>query len=70
MKSQKIIQNCRIKKQKMRLRDCSKFENVYIDVLFDDIEFFEIKNDGINFNIFIKEKNKKLKYFNAYKLGT
>ena len=46
------------------------FENVYIDVLFDDIEFFEIKNDGINFNIFIKEKNKKLKYFNAYKLGT
>lgn len=51
------------------LINMSFFENAYIDVLFEEVEFFETKSDGVNFNIFIKEKDKKLKYFNAYKMG-
>lgn len=45
------------------------FENAYIDVLLENIEFFEAKGDGVNFNIFIKEKDKKREFFNAYKMG-
>jgi hypothetical protein len=45
------------------------FENAYIDVLLENIEFFEAKGDGVNFNIFIKEKDKKREFFNAYKMS-
>lgn len=46
----------------------SFFENSFIDVLQEDIEFFEAKNNNINYVFYIKEKNKDRKLFNMYKI--
>jgi prepilin-type N-terminal cleavage/methylation domain-containing protein len=44
------------------------FDNSYIDVLIADIEYFEAKNSGSNYNFFIKQKTKERNFFNIYKL--
>ena len=45
------------------------FDNSYIDILLDNIEYFEAKNSGSNYNFFIKQQNKEREFFNLYKLG-
>ncbi|BAK74202.1 MAG: type II secretion system protein J [Arcobacter sp.] len=47
----------------------SFFDNSYIDVLVENIDYFELKNSGINYNFLIKEKDKEREFFNTYKLG-
>ena len=43
--------------------------NSYIDVLLEDIELFELKNSGVNYNFLLKQKDKDRNFFNTYKLG-
>jgi prepilin-type N-terminal cleavage/methylation domain-containing protein len=43
--------------------------NSYMDVLLEDIELFELKNSGVNYNFLLKQKNKDRSFFNTYKLG-
>lgn len=44
------------------------FENSYIDVLIENIEYFEAQNSGSNYNFFIKQKNREREFFNMYKI--
>lgn len=43
--------------------------NSYIDILLENIEFFELKSTGVNYNIVLKQKDKNRVFYNAYKLG-
>jgi prepilin-type N-terminal cleavage/methylation domain-containing protein len=43
--------------------------NSYMDILLEDIELFELKNSGVNYNFLLKQKNKDRSFFNTYKLG-
>ena len=45
------------------------FENAFIDVLANDVEFFEVKNSGLNYVFVIKQKDKERVFYNTYKLG-
>lgn len=45
------------------------YENAFIDVLLDEIEYFEVKNSGDNYIFLIKEKKKERVFYNTYKLG-
>ncbi len=45
------------------------FNNSYIDLLLEDIEYFEAKNNGINYIFAIKQKNKDLVFYNMYQMG-
>lgn len=42
--------------------------NSYIDILLENIEFFELKSTGVNYNIVLKQKDKNRVFYNAYKL--
>lgn len=44
------------------------FDNSYIDVLIEDIEYFEAQSSGSNYNFFIKQKNREREFFNIYKI--
>ena len=44
------------------------YENAFIDILLDDIEFFELKNDADNYIFGIKQKNKERGFYNTYKI--
>lgn len=43
--------------------------NSYVDFLLEDIELFEVKNSGMNYNIVIKQKGKNRVFYNTYKSG-
>lgn len=43
------------------------FDNSYIDVLIENIEYFEAQNSGVNYHFFIKSKDKERDFFNMYK---
>ena len=45
------------------------YDYAFIDILLNDIEHFDLKNSGINYNFVIKQKNKERVFFNTYKLG-
>ena len=45
------------------------FNNSFIDVLLEDIEYFEAKNNGINYIFAIKQKNKDLVFYNMYQMS-
>ena len=42
------------------------YKNAYIDVLLEDIEYFELKNDGNNYNFVIKQKDKDRVIYNTF----
>ena len=42
------------------------YRNAYIDVLLEDIEYFELKNDGNNYNFVIKQKDKDRVIYNTF----
>ena len=42
--------------------------NSYIDILLEDLEFFELKNSGVNYNFLLKQKDKDRNFFNTYKI--
>ncbi len=42
------------------------YKNAYIDVLLEDIEYFELKNDGNNYNFVIKQKAKERVIYNTF----
>lgn len=44
------------------------YDNSFIDVLLENIEYFEVKDDKVNYNFFIKQKNQDRLFFNMYKL--
>ncbi len=44
------------------------FENSFIDILQENIESFEAKNNNVNYIFYIKEENKERKLFNMYKI--
>ncbi len=39
--------------------------NSYVDFLLEDIELFEVKNSGVNYNIVIKQKGKNRVFYNT-----
>jgi type II secretory pathway pseudopilin PulG len=44
------------------------FNNAFIDVLLEDVEYFDIKNSGNNYVFVIKQKNKERVFYNTYKI--
>lgn len=45
------------------------YENAYIDILLEDIEFFEVKDTKNEVLFVIKQKNKEREVYKAFKLG-
>lgn len=45
------------------------YENAYIDILLEDIEFFEVKETKNEVLFIIKQKNKERELYKAFKLG-
>lgn len=45
------------------------YENAYIDILLEDIEFFEVKDTKNEVLFIIKQKNKERELYKAFKLG-
>lgn len=45
------------------------YENAFIDILLDEIEYFELKNDADNYIFVIKQKNKERVFYNTYKIN-
>lgn len=43
-------------------------KNFFIDSLLENIEYFELANNGNNYNFIIKEKNKDRLIFNCYSI--
>ena len=43
-------------------------KNFFIDVILENIEYFELANNGNNYNFIIKEKNKDRLIFNCYSI--
>lgn len=44
------------------------YKNSFIDILLEDIEYFEVKNSSDNYIFVIKQKNKDRIIYNTYKL--
>lgn len=42
------------------------FNDAFIDVLLEDVEYFDVENSGNNYNFLIKQKNKERVFFNTY----
>jgi len=42
------------------------YENAFIDILLEDIEYFDVKNMEINYNFIIKQFNKDRIFYNTY----
>lgn len=42
--------------------------NSYIDILLENIEYFDIKNMEINYNFIIKQFNKDRIFYNTYQM--
>lgn len=45
------------------------YENAYIDILLEDVEFFEVKETKNEVLFIIKQKNKERELYKAFKLG-
>ena len=43
------------------------YENAFIDILLEDIEYFDVKNMEINYSFMIKQFNKDRIFYNAYR---
>jgi len=46
------------------------FYNSFIDVLLEDVEYFEAKNKGMNYVFAIKQKNKDRAFYNMYQMSS
>lgn len=42
--------------------------NSYIDILLEDIQFFELKNSGVNYNFLLKQKDRDRIFYNTYQM--
>lgn len=42
--------------------------NSYIDILLEDIEFFELKNSGVSYNFLLKQKDRDRIFYNTYQM--
>ena len=49
------------------IEDCF-LNNAFIDVLLEDIEYFDLKNSENNYIFAIKQKNKDRVFYNTYKI--
>ncbi len=45
------------------------YKNAFIDILREDIEYFELKKDADNYVFAIKQRNKERVFYNAYKIN-
>ena len=50
----------------LEVKNIDFYRNAYIDVLLEDIEYFELKNDGNNYNFVIKQKAKDRVIYNTF----
>jgi hypothetical protein len=48
------------------LKDDDFYQNSFIDILLEDIEYFDVKNMQINYNFIIKQFNKDRIFYNTY----
>lgn len=48
------------------LKDDDFYQNSFIDILLEDIEYFDVKNMQINYNFIIKQFNKNRIFYNTY----
>lgn len=48
------------------LKDDDFYQNSFIDILLEDIEYFDVKNMEINYNFIIKQFNKDRIFYNTY----
>lgn len=44
------------------------YDNAFIDILLEDVEYFDVKNMEINYNFIVKQINKDRILFNTYKM--
>lgn len=44
------------------------YDNTFIDILLEDIEYFEVKNSEINYNFVIKQFNRDRIFYNTYQM--
>ncbi len=44
------------------------FNNAFVDILLENVEYFDVKNTDINYNFIIKQFNKERVLYNSYKL--
>lgn len=42
------------------------YDNAFIDILLENIEYFEVKNSDNNYNFIVKQKNKDRVFYNTY----
>lgn len=42
------------------------YHNVFIDVLLEDVEYFDMKNSNNNYNFVVKQKSKDRVFYNTY----
>lgn len=42
--------------------------NSYIDILLEDLEFFELKNSGVNYNFLLKQKDRDRIFYTTYQM--
>ena len=58
-------------KDKFPEKDARKddfYNDAFIDILLEDVEYFDVKNSGNNYAFVIKQKNKERVFFNTYKI--
>lgn len=48
------------------LKDDDFYQNSFIDILLEDIEYFDVKNMEINYSFIIKQFNKDRIFYNTY----
>lgn len=62
----KLVRIESMKSFNTELKDDDFYQNSFIDILLEDIEYFDVKNMQINYNFMIKQFNKNRIFYNTY----
>lgn len=62
----KLVRIESMKSFNTELKDDDFYQNSFIDILLDDLEYFDVKNMEINYNFIIKQFNKDRIFYNTY----
>lgn len=62
----KLVRIESMKSFNTELKDDDFYQNSFIDILLEDIEYFDVKNMQINYNFIIKQFNKNRIFYNTY----
>lgn len=62
----KLVRIESMKSFNTELKDDDFYQNSFIDILLEDIEYFDVKNMDINYNFIIKQFNKNRIFYNTY----